>query len=141
MSYRKLPWNTNVEDYTPTIGGSPTLTASAGKHFVDQNGIMHCNGYADISAAGAASQVTINIPDGYEIDTSRLASGTSTANDVAVPINGTFEWFDSGNAYYDITAYYASSTTIAFHYSPGLLLANQFASGDGLKWNFSIPVK
>lgn len=139
--YKKLPYKSSTDDYTPSIGGSPTLTASGAKFYVDDFGIMHINGYADISGAGAASQVTLSLPSGYTIDTDRLASGTSTANNVAVPINGYFEWYDSGNAYYDITAYYATSTTIAFHYSPGLLLANQFASGDGLKYNFEIPVK
>lgn len=141
MSYRRLPWKTSVETGTPTIGNSPTITASSEKYWVDDNGILHCNGYADISGAGSASQVTLTIPGGYQIDTDRLASGASTDNDVAVVINGIFEWFDSGAAYKKLAAFYASATTIALHENPGLMLSSFFADGDGLKWNYSIPVK
>lgn len=143
MSYKKLPWKTSVESYTPSLAGAPTISASAGKYFVDENGIMHVNGYASVTAAGSATQVTLNIPGGYQIDTDRLASGTSTDNAVAVTIKGVFEWFDAGAAYKMLGAFYASSTTIALHENPGLFLASSLADAgtDGVKWNFEIPVK
>lgn len=140
MSYRKGPFEGVGENYTPTVvaGTNPENKAN---FRVDKQGWMHVIGYLTVSAAGAGAAVSVALPVGWLLDTSRIPSTTSTdADDACVLGHG--QWLDlDAGVYKPIWVAYNASNSVRMNINTGVLLDNSLANGDGVKYSFSVPVK
>lgn len=99
-----------------------------------------------VTAGVTAANLTISLPTGHTIDTSKITSNSGTANKLGI---GTA--LDSGVQNYDLGVWYSSTTAVAVNvantsstYSSGAFVTNAvpftFGSPDELNINFKVPI-
>jgi len=126
---------TDWVSYTPT--NSNSTNATTGVHYRRVGDSLELIGRVSWSGAGSGSTMTLTLPTGLTVDSSKIAGGSST--DVYF---GPGQFFDSGTAVTQLSVYYASSTTIGFWFSSANVSfdGSQGASGDVLTFNARIPI-
>lgn len=129
---------TEPATYTPTLSDATNATIVKSQWWRDGKH-MEVETLITWAGAGAGSTFTITIPSGYTIDTNFLTGGTDTTNQQATFL-GKSAWFDSGAGWATLDVVYASTTTVKFNNNTGVITGTQFASGDGLKVNFRVPI-
>lgn len=107
--YAELSETTNWTSYTPT-GSWVTNTTYAGK-WRRVGDSMEIDVLVTTSGAPTAAQLTVNLPSGYTIDTSKLSTASPSAAAFTFESSGVA--VDSGNRSRFITATYSSTTAIA----------------------------
>jgi hypothetical protein len=126
--------------YTPTLSSDVNTSANTAKYW-REGGRMHVRGYVSWSGAGSdAGTFTVSTPTGFTIDTARLSS--SSASSAASQALGVFEWYDNGTQFNTGAVTYCTNSTVQFARASGAayLAGTSFANGDGLKYQFSVPI-
>lgn len=131
--------------YTPT--GSWTANTSYNGQYRRVGDTMELQVYITLTGAPTSANLTINMPTGFSIDSTKLASGTSTVNKVL----GTGDGLNGGD-YWMMQMSYNNSTSVAA-FSIGTNVAAAYASnpvnatapvtwanGNTIELNFIVPV-
>lgn len=120
--------------YTPTLNSNTSVASNTAYHrrvgdSIEIQGLVTYNG------VGAATPLTISLPTGLTLNTSKLSSGSSSSV-------GTGYWSDAGTAFKNIMAR-ANTSSFAFydHGGAGTLGSNAFANGDVVSYSVLIPVQ
>lgn len=131
---------TKPASYTPTLSDSTNVSVNQAQWHRD-GAYMYIEGDLTMSGAGAGGTFTVSLPSGYTIDTAKLISGGGSTNPTR-EVLGMFDWFDNGAAFRGGTVEYSSTSAVLFAYAGGaaLIAGTVLASGDGIKYNFKVPI-
>lgn len=131
----------DTETYTPAY--------NVGITNIDENVAMYdvvgttmwIDGYCTFDGSGGAGAAfTVDLPPGWEIDTTKQAEGTAIANNKTAEY-GTGTWFETGAAWRDYKAVFKTTTTIGFHNNTGILVDSTFVNLNGMNYHLKVKVK
>jgi hypothetical protein len=106
-----VPVVTEPETWTPTGSWSTNTTYTGKKWRVGDRGYYEV--YISLAGAPTSAALTINMPSGEVIDTTKLGSGSAVGAQTQVLGGGKGFAGDTGNATYQLWAVYNSTTAIA----------------------------
>lgn len=143
MSYKITTAGLSGSDwvsFTPT-GGWTTNTTYTGK-WRRVGDSMEVQVFVSLSGAPNAANLTINLPSGYSIDTSKLSSGTGSQG------HGYGIISDTGTRTYDCTPTYASTTSVTIQDLDDTVASNvvsntspfTFVASDFIDVKFIVPI-
>lgn len=135
----------NWNSFTPTGAWTGNITYTGQWRRVGDS--MEVNILLALTGAPTGATLSVNLPSGYTIDTSKL--GTGTASNAALP-GGVGSLLDSGTRAFDLTVAYNSTTSV----NPLTLCDSNsactntiqptqpftFANGDQVVLNFTVPI-
>lgn len=120
--------------YTPAIGNG-TNGAIVKATWSRQGDRLIMEGGAAWSGAGSGSTITIALPAGLVIDTTKVNASAGNQR-----LGGGL-WADSGTGRFLLNAVYSSTTTFEFQQqTTSALVGTQMAAGDFLTWNVEVPI-
>jgi hypothetical protein len=115
------------------------FTATVNGYYRRVGDSMEVWAYFDPTAgSGSASALSLAIPGGFSIDTSKLPDGTTTVSEV-----GTYSWYnDSGGAAGDAgNVHYNSATTVSFRQdSSATFSTTGMTTSDYFSCHFTVPI-
>lgn len=134
---------TDWQSYTPTGSWAANSTYTGQWRRVGSD--MEVQAQVALSGLPTAASLTVNIPSGYTIDTSRLVNSSA--------IQGSFLGTASGKSAGSLNQWivkYSSTTAVGLYYQSGVANANMtaidathpgtFASGDNVNLTFKVPI-
>ncbi len=133
-----LDHKTNVIEttYTPTLVAGGTTSTNTAKWW-RAGGRLFVDGSIVFTGAGSAARLTIALPTGITMDTSRMSAATT--NGIGSTL-GVLRWFDNGTNHKCGTVHYDSTSTVVLINDAGTdtILGSAFANGDHVNYQFSI---
>ena|SRR3990167_8588108 len=129
---------------TPVFNsGLINVGSSVGFYYRLEDRMFMNGGFGMMGSGSSAVAVKISLPivDGVQltINTAKLSGGDSTTNQESTML-GSGQWFDAGTAFKDLDVLFHGTSTVQFNENPGILASSQLATGDGIKYDFSVPI-
>lgn len=120
--------------YTPTINNGGT-TSSLNGWYRREGDSVHIRGDLTATGAGSGSVLSVTIPSGFSVDTSKVGA-------INAAVLGPFKGNIGGNIYVGVCVN-AGSGNISFcttKSTASALLGNVLANGDIIGWDALIPI-
>ena len=124
---------TDEESYTPTLGGSPSVSGNVAYWKRSGDSLFVRGRFFVVS--GGSGILTISLPPGLSADTSKF----SVISDTNV---GTGYWNDAGTGFFTLNARGNSTTNVAFFRDSdiGSFNASSLAVNDTVTYTFRVPI-
>lgn len=137
---------TDWVSFTPTGGWTTNTTYTGRCRRVGDS--MEVVGYVSLAGAPNSANLTINIPGGYTIDTSKLSAGTPADNNT---VFGQAVMRDAGTAVYVGSVHYENTTRVGIKSLPSDIAYLKwtvvdattpftFGASDDVGFKFSVPI-
>lgn len=124
---------TNWVSYSPNLSTVGILSSSA--YWRRTGDSIEIEGRMEFNGGGSASTLTVGVPTGITIDTTKIVSLSSSNIGVGY-------WSDSGTGFFTLLARSNNATTFSFYQQGGTASFNTTvcASGDVITFNVKLPV-
>lgn len=119
--------------YTPNLSTVGILSSNG--YWRRTGDSIEIEGRMEFNGAGSASTLTVGVPSGVTIDTTKIVSLSTSSVGVGY-------WSDSGTGFFTLLARSNTSTTFSFYQQAGTASFNTTvcASGDVITFNVKLPV-